>query len=287
MVATSKIAKQASRAAAAKSGSTVADLATRTTTEAARAPRLPGLRAGAPITGQYLYDRFIGDDAKADLSKMDVVRMMVPLTVDEFKKAVGDFVAVASGKMADAEKVAKEKGWDGKDETLPFEVRDARAKHKTAKNHQTVMRIAYGALKFAADGLAKLGGNEQTGYQLMRELGMKALSGAGLNWDGTKAETDDQRADRRRNDAETKAMLKVQNEHPRKPNENRAEYFARIDSLVEKEIKTIEAEAHQREVQSLAERIRKQAGDNLAEVIDLLLSAKSEPQAPVAPGELH
>jgi hypothetical protein len=283
--AQSKLAKQAGKAKA--TDSTIAKLPAHTTTQAAHAPRAAALKTGVELTGQYLFDRLIGDDSKADLSKMDVVRLMVPMDVGVVKGAIADMVAIAKSASDAADKDAKAGGWDGKADSKPVAVRKAQATLKTAQNHQSVMRVAYGALKFAEKQLKALGAGADTGYLLMQQLGSKALADAGLNWDGTKAETKEQRDARRAQGDETKAMLKVQAEHPRKPNESRADYYARIDKQVEKELGNMRAEQHRARVEALATKFRKDAGDDLAEVLEYIATQKDQPANPAADASLH
>lgn len=289
MAKASQMAKQAGKAKA--TDSTIASLESRTSTQAATAPRAPGLKYGANFTGQYLYDRFINDKAeqKADVTKMDIVRQMVnALDAQQFGKVISDFVGVAKGYADNAIKVAKDalgKEWNEKNP--PFTVRDAKAKYKTAQNHQTVMRTAFGTMKFCAEELAKATGDAEVGYRMIREIGAGILATKGINWDGTKAEDKKDRAARVEQREETEAMLEVQAKMPRGDGESRAAYMARIDAEVDQRLAERAAERHIKTVETLAEKVRKMAGDQgtLAEVLDLLLSEgivepKNEPAAP-------
>jgi hypothetical protein len=245
--------------------STVANLAERTTSAVVRAARPAALATGNNYTGQYLYERFVGND-EADVAKMDIVRDMVgSVDTASFKSILADMVKIAK----DAMDAAGAKPADG---SL------VSARYKTTQNHQTVMRVAYGALKFAPEQLAKLGVDKTTGYQTMRVLGNKALDMAGLKWDGSKAESADARAARRAQDAETKAMLLVQKDHPRKDGENRADYFARIDKLVEKQVNADKAEQHAKRIADLVAKLKRELGDDLPEVVDALLSNEEQPE---------
>lgn len=270
-----QMSRQAGKASA--TDSTIAGLATKASTASATAVRAAALKTGNNFTGQYLYDRFIGDSNKASVSMMDVVRQMVAaLDVNKFKEILGDFVSVAKGYRDNAITAAKEAG--GYDEKNPsVAVASTKANYKTAQNQQTVMRIAYGAIKFANDELEKLGGSATTGFHLIRELGLKALSNKGLNWDGTKAETPEARAARAARKAEAEALLKVQEAHPQRDGEARAEYFTRIDKLVDKQLKEQAAEAHDAQVTDLAKRVLKLAKDSkvdIEELLDTLLTAR-------------
>jgi hypothetical protein len=286
MAKATAMAKQAGRAKA--TDSTIAALPTHTTTAAVRAARPAGLATGNNYTGQYLYDRFITDGDKEDSTKMDIVKAMADaLDVKKFGDVIADFVGVAKGFYDNAVAAAKAAGpFDPKN--APIAVRTAGAKLKTARNHQTVMRTAYGALKFAADEWAKATDGAPIGYRMVREIGADVLARKGINWDGTKAESKATRQQRQDLREENEALLEVQGAHPRNTGESRADYMARVDKLVDKRIKERADERRVKVIETLTKKIRDMAGDNLPEILDALLSDEPEQiQAPAADAALH
>lgn len=258
-----------------QASSTIANMDEKTTSSQVRAARPAALATGNDYTGQYLYERFVTGD-KEEVSKMDVVRDMVKrLDVNAFKGILKDFVGVAKGYLDNAIDADKKAGTYNEAKPSPA-VAAVAASYKTAKNHQTVMRIAYGALKFAAAQLEARGYMKTTGYQTMRVIGKLALADAGCNWDGTKAESPEVREARRQQDAETRAMLKVQENHPRKEGENRADYFARIDKMVDTQMKKDAADAKAEHIAAMVAKIKELAGTELPDILDALASAEQE-----------
>lgn len=198
------------------------------------------------ITGQYLYDRFMNDEGER--SKMDIVRYAVAnITTEDFKGALKDFVAIAE-KHGDATK-------------------------KTAQNHQTVMRIAYGAWKFAAPQLNMLGANDKTGYQAMRVLGKQALEKAGRKWDGSKAEKVD-KAIAAMDEASAMRLAEIRRDHPAEDGETPAQHELRCRALLAQEMSTedgAKAVMQKKEVSDLAAKVEKICGDNLYDVLKRLM----------------
>ena len=202
----------------------------------------------ARMTGQYLYDMFFAD--KADQTKMDIVRWAVAnVDVAGFKSALKDFVEIAA-KRGDAFK-------------------------KTAQNHQSVMRTAYGALKFAAQHLTEAGADNTTGYQAMRVIGKKALESAGVKWDGSKVvKTDKDVA--LMDEAQAMRLAEIKRDNPAKADETAIAYEQRVRAMLATEM----AEEHglsnlvQRKKQAdLADKVAKLCEDEetLASVVALLI----------------
>lgn len=281
-LAAPKATKIAASIKHASGSSTVANLESRTTTEAATAGRTEGVRTGnsTNFSGQYLYDRLIGN-SQEEVTKMDMVRTMVKqLDTQSFKKSITDFVDVAKGYLDNAIDAAKQAGgYDAENPPAPVQI--AAARHKTAKNHQTVMRIGYGALKFCADELATFGYTDTTGYQEMRVIGLKALDSKGIKWDGSKAEDPAEKAARQATKAEGLAMAKAMEEHPRKDKEDRAAYFQRIDKVVGQILKAEQEEQHTQMIAKLVADFRAKAGALMPEVLDALLSNETQEEPEV------
>lgn len=250
----------------------IASLESKATTQSLRAVSGDALKTGTAtnFSGQYLYDRFIVGD-KEELTKLDIVRQMVKvLDVQSFKTSIGDMVKIARGIADSAIARAKESG-EYDEANPPAEVIAANAKLKTAQNHQTVMRIAYGALKFASDLLEAAGYTDKTGYQMMRVIGLSALNRKGINWDGSKAEAKEDRQARKQAQQQGKILAQVMQEHPMQPKEARADYFARMDKLVAKRQLELENEARQDQIDKMVKEFRARAGDLLPAVLDHLL----------------
>lgn len=292
MAQTARKATQVARSIKQQAGdSTIASLEGRTTTETVRAARSSGLKTGNNFTGQYLYERFLMDksEIKADVTKMDIVRQMVEvLDANGFDTVVAGMVSLAK-KDADAAVTAAKAAGNFDSENPTWPIREANARLKTARNHQTVMRTAFGALKFCADELKTKLGAAELSYRMVREIGSKMLADKGIDWKGGKVEAPQDRAAKRAQETETAAMLAVQKEMPRREGESRAEYFARIDQATERKMAEITSTHRVEEMAKLAERIRALAGDNLPDIIDILLSADTaKPEVkPAADKNLH
>lgn len=279
----SAMAREAGKQASKAAPNPISKLESTTDTATVRAARPTALATGKNYTGQYLYDRFVNDKAenKEDLTKMDIVRNMVDvMDAAKFGQILGDMVSVAKAFADGAVKAAKEAG-NYNSENPPLSCREADARLKTARNHQTVMRTAFGALKFCADALKAKIGDAELSYRMVRDIGATLLKDKGINWDGTKAAptlSPAERAARKDQETETQAMLEIQKAHPRQENESRPEYFARIDGMVGKAMKEKQEEQRRQVVEALTKKVRDMAGENLPELIDALLSA--EPEAP-------
>jgi len=239
--------------------SSVANLEGRTTTEAATAARPAGMRTGAStnFSGQYLYDRFVLPSSE-DITRMDLVRLMVEsLDTKSFKDHVGEMVNIAK---TFAE---RDKGTTG--EAL------AAGRLKTAQNTQSVLRAAYGAIKFASAELEALGYEPKTmGYNLISSVGNRALKDKGIKWDGTKLPTKEEVARTNHTKAEAKALAEAMEAHPKHDDEDRAAYFARLDKYVEKALAAAEAGDQQARINKLVADIKEKAGDFLPDLIKAL-----------------
>ena len=225
--------------------SPLATLEERTTQQAAQAPAPQGVRTGLTLTGQYLYDRFIENNDE-DITIMGLVRGWTK-TVDvaSFKKALKDFIAIA-----------KEHG---------------ETKLKTAQNHQTVMRQAYGAIRFAMPQLESLGYTERTGYLAMRVMGKKALEARGLKWDGSKAEPRLEADVRERHKVEKLALEAVKAKNPQLPTESIVDWHKRVLADIDTEAQAIIKERQKEHVEKLAEKVKDLCGDSLKDVLEMLL----------------
>lgn len=233
--------------------SPIATLETRATTESATAPRAEHVAGVARCTGQYVYDLLIGgtDATKADVTKMDFVRWCVAnIDTDSFKKAMKDFVEIAA-KRSDAYK-------------------------KTAQNHQSVLRTAYGALKFAHAQLNMLGADNSTGYQAMRVIGKKALDSAGIKWDGSKVvKTDKDIA--MMDEAQAMRLAEIRRDNPPKADETAVAHEQRCRALLATEMAEehgLENLVQRKKHADLADKVAKLCEDDetLASVLGQLLT---------------
>ena len=229
--------------------SVISTLESRATTESATASTNDSVRGVHRVTGQYMYEMFFAD--KGETTKMDFVRYCVAnIDVGSFKSALKDFVEIAA-KRGDAYK-------------------------KTAQNHQSVMRTAYGALKFAGQFLAEAGADKDTGYQAMRVIGKKALESAGVKWDGSKVVKNDKDV-ALMDEAQAMRLAEIKRDNPIKPDETAVAYEQRVRATLGAEI----AEEHglenlvQRKKQAdLADKVAKLCEDDetLAAVLGQLLT---------------
>ncbi len=259
-------ASQIAKSIAPEVGASVlASLETRTTTEAAQSSAGAGvLKTGLKFTGQYLYDRFVAND-KTEVTKLAIVRDMTGMEVSAFKAVLADFVKVAKG-YADN---AAEK--NGKESAV---ARDLNAKLKTAYNHQSNMRNAYGAIRFAPVELVANGYTDDTGYLVMANIARAALKAKGIKWDGTALVSTELAAVRKTAQAESKALSEVMAEQPRNDGESLKDYVVRMDDAVQAKIKANQAEKQAEQVKTLVARFRKEAGGLLDVVIDAILTAE-------------
>lgn len=248
-----KLAQQVEVQALTKQDSSpIASLESRTTPAAATAPVAAGMRTGASVnfSGQYLYDRFVNSASNEDVAKMDIVRQMVKtLDVQTFKSNVGEMV-----------KIARE--FDKTDKS-----HFSAARLKTAMNHQSVMRNAYGAMRFASEAMSEAGVNDATGYHVVNTVAMRVLKEKGIKWDGTKAEDADVRAARLAAKQESKIMADVMAANPKRSDESREAYYARIDGLVTEAEAQVEAESKAARLEKLAAKVRELAGDDLSDLL--------------------
>ena len=230
--------------------SVLSTLDSRATTESATAGRTEHVAGVHRVTGQYMYEMFFAD--KGETTKMDFVRYCVAnIDVGSFKAALKDFVEIAA-KRGDAFK-------------------------KTAQNHQSVMRTAYGAWKFAAPHLNVLGADDSTGYQAMRVLGKQALEKAGRKWDGGIAPSKADKVSAQMDKAESLRLAEIRNENPQRDGESPHAWELRCRGLLAAEMAEDEGAGAERvlarlEVAELADKVRKLCGDNLVAVLESLIN---------------
>lgn len=250
--------------------STIAGLEGKVNTASATAAPAVGLKTGKNFTGQYLYDRFVAND-KTEVTKLDIVRSMATaLEVDDFKTAINEMVSIAVNLRDRAIKDAKEAG--AYDKASPnAEISAYAARLKTAQNHQTVMRVAFGALKFCADDLEKFGYDANTGYQMMAVISRKALTAHNIKWDGTKQLSKPEQDRKAHTKAETKALEHVMESDPRKDGETMAKYLARCGDKVQEQLSKDNAEREAKMVDDLVKKIRTMAGGLLDDVVARIL----------------
>lgn len=230
--------------------SVLASLPARTDTAAAVAPVKHDM-ASINITGQYLYERFIADH-DGDSTRMNIVRA-----------AVSNVDTATFGKaLRDAVEIAKKSG---------------PAAEKTMRNHMTVCRIAYGALKFAQAHCNMLGIDNKTGYQQMRVLGKQALEKAGIKWDGSKAPTKQEQESAKIDKAQAVRLAEIRTENPQQDGEEPAKWEIRCRGLLAAELaedagKGLERLMARAAVVDLANRIENLCGNTLKDVMQILLN---------------
>lgn len=221
----------------------IAALAERANTETVSRPAPAALKTGNAITGQFLYDQFV-TESKADLTKIDIVLSAVELVdTATFKAALADMV-----------KIAKESGNE--------------AKHRTAANNQSALRVLYGALKFARDALDEKGFKPgRVGYHEARVMAAGVLKERAITWEGYPTETEQQREARRATKMQQKILKEVQDANPQQAGEDLATYFERIKELAVQRLETAQREADAEKVAKLADRVIEMCGDLLGAVM--------------------
>lgn len=209
--------------------SPIANLDSRMTSASATASGTDGA-ATKQVTGQYLYDRFV-TTVNEDVTKMGIVRDLVTrVDIASFKSAVKDMIGIAQASVKAAPEAQK----------VVFEGR-----LKTAMNQRNMMTLAFGAIKFASDELAKLGYTDQTGIEPMRVLAKRALDNKKVRWDGSPVLNDELRAKRdreRARKAELKAMADLMTESVRGDDESIVAYQTRIAEKVQERLDTANRE---------------------------------------------
>lgn len=252
--------------------STLASLEGSTTSAAATAGASGGLKTGKQYTGQYLYDRFVDSPNKEEQTKMAIVRQMATaLDTNSYKTLLSDFVAIARGYLDNA----KERN------DSPALIAELSAKFKTAQNHQSVMRSAYGAINFALPELEEQGYTSETGYQLVRVMANAALAAKKIKWDGS-AIPDSVTVDRRKSaKQETQALEAVMAETPRNSGESLKQYLERVNGQVDTKIEQVRKDAEQARIKALALRFRELAGSLIDEVIEMVQTMPAAEEGPL------
>jgi hypothetical protein len=231
--------------------STLANLESRTTSQAAQAPAPASLKTGAHLTAQYLYDVLMTDN---DSTKLSIaIKAAKVLDTQTFKSLLADFV-----------KLAEQYGED---------------KKKTAQNHQSVLRSVYGALRFGKAKLDELGFSEQaTGYQDARVLCKTVLDSLAIRWDGSKKEDEGTKEARKLAKLEENAYKEAQKTISRDVGETFEQYHQRILTQASAILQAEKENAQNEEIAKLAEKVTALCGDSLAQVLEYLLNRDFEVQ---------
>ncbi len=225
---------------------------------------------GMHLTAQYLYDQLV-DNGQAERTRMEIVKQAVD-TIDtaNFKKLLADMVELAK-KIPD-EKIKK-------------------AKYKTAQNTQTVLRAAYGAIKFAPVALAEEGYNPaSTGYNDMAVYSKNALKKANITWEGIAKISADQKALDKKQVEDELVLTKLKKDFPRLKTEDGKDFaesafdyneriLAKLDAAIEQHAKdTMEAriEAACRDIIKNYPTLLDGIGDQLYIVLDKVTAEAQE-----------
>lgn len=240
----------------------LATLEERTSPAAVREAKQDGLKTGTAtnFSGQYLYDALIGND-QAERTKLDIVRAAVKaVDTGSFKKALKDMVEIA------------------KNTAVP-------AKLKTAQNHQSVMRKAFGALKHASDKLAEFGYTDQTGYQEMSTIGKAALDAKHISWEGIPLEEPAVADKRLKQKEEDSVLQELRKDNKQNLDESLRDYNDRIMGMFDAAWDDHEAAKHDKLVLAEAQRVLKAFPEYAQEVAAMILELLANP--PEVEGEEH
>lgn len=247
------MSNQAGRVPAARNP--LAGLDQRTTTAAATAPTGDGLKTGQSVnfSGQYLFDRFIVAD-REDQTKLGIVRQAV------------EQVDTASWKAALAEMVrlAKE---------------DSPTKYMTAKTVQSQMRAIYGALKNVPDELEQAGMTNDTGYAEAYNIGRTVLSQKGLKWDGTTAESKEDREARLANKEALKVKADLERLNPMQAGETMSAWSNRIVEMMDDAMEQHDEDTRQARITAATEQFMTQFGDLAIDVASKVIDLYSDENA--------
>ncbi|MDE3023599.1 MAG: hypothetical protein KGI54_17435 [Pseudomonadota bacterium] len=238
--------------------STLAALDAHTTPAVANQGKSKDFSNSTPtVTGQWLFDRFMVND-DSEVTKLGIVRHAVE-SVDTatFKTALKDFVELAKATNNEA-------------------------KLKTARNHQSVLRVAYGALKFCMPALQEAGYSNKTGYHEMAALGRQVLSAANLKWDGSPAPTDEEREKARKERqarAEEKMLMQIMKDNPRQPGQTIAQWQEACLEIGQETIAGELAKAEEEAIDKAAKAIIRDNPDIAAKVAERVLALLLEQTA--------
>lgn len=225
---------------------------------------------GMHLTAQYLYDQLIGN-TQAERTRMDIVKQAVD-TIDtaNFKKLLSDMVELAN-KIPD-EKIKK-------------------AKYKTAQNTQTVLRAAYGAIKFAPAALAEEGYNPaSTGYNDMAVYSKNALKKANITWEGIAKISADQKALDKQQVEDELVIKKLKADFPRLKSEDGKDFIESTVDYNERILNKLDEALEQHAKDTLATRVETACrkiiadfrplidgiGDELYKVLDKVIAEEEE-----------
>lgn len=243
------------------SASVIASLDARTNSATVLAPRNEHVKGTDNLTGQWLYDRFIGND-QAELTKMGIVRgVLLKYDTASVKQALKEMVEIAKAAGP--------------------------AQLKTAQNHQSVMRAVYGALKFAPDQLKERGidpsGAITTGYHVMKVHATEALKARGVKWDGTRVKSEEEKKAAANTAIAQAATNEVMAQNPQLAGESFQDWMGRIQGAIQNRIDATSVEAKAEAVEKLADKVIAMCGPSFAEVLALLVQrqmseAEDQPQ---------
>lgn len=247
--------------------SPIASLGSKATTQSATASS-NNLKPHPNFTGQYWLERFITND-ESEQSKMMIVRQAAKvLDVSMIKKNLDDMVELAS-KIDQKEGFTKENGNLNKGPT-----------YKTAANMRTVLLRCFGAIRFAEDELKKQGYSDKTGFHSAYNMSRVALDKKVIKWDGTKAETKEDREARVMMKREEQALAKIKKAMPRQPNQSLVEYESACLKLVTKQLEQDKLEEETKVIDKQVESALT-LGPDMAKAIaeSILASIKAQEEA--------
>lgn len=182
------------------------------------------------ITGQYLFDNFMGS-GEENVTKMNIVRLMArQSTAEEVKKALSDMVELAHKIDVRNGVPEKERG----------------PKRANAMNVRSVMQNVYGALRLAPKEMTDQGYSDRTGYQDAAVMARVALKKHGVKWNGTKLPNEESKAlavVQAKNAARREAMIEAVDANPQADGEDDTAYAIRISKARDELLAKQEAEA--------------------------------------------
>lgn len=216
-----KSAKKAAHKAASLGNSPMADLASKTTSNVAAGSNVV---KSTNFSGQYFLERFVTTSDQEEITKMDIVRQAVKvLDSNTLANNLGEMVTKASD--IDAAKGFKDKQ------------KNKGPTYKTAQNVRTVILRCYGAIKFATPQLEELGFTNKTGFHTGYAIAVKALEKAMVKWDGSKADTPEERKLKQQFRTEERVLSNIKKATPRHAGESLLDYERRCMTALDEGIK--------------------------------------------------
>jgi len=219
--------------------SPLADIDARTNTQAASAPTSTALKTGRPVTGQYLYEKFIAEAPNVEVTRQNLVKNMARnVDTQSFKAALKEMIEIAA--------------------------QASEAKKQVARVRASELKNLYGMFRhFDEQSLAEAGYpvDGRVSYHESVTIARKILADAKLKWDGTLKVSDEEKERKRLQKLEQQTLEKIQISNPRQQNESMQEWLIRCGEILAVEIEHAQAADKEKALTKQAIKILSQYAD--------------------------